>query len=57
MRKIFVLNVIVLLIKKKCICKGGYIEKNLRKRTCIINLRIIYKNNFCETCGINECKC
>ena len=43
--------------KKDCICDGGYNPKNLKKKACIVNLRIISLENYCNECGSDLCKC
>ena len=43
--------------KKDCICRNGYNEKNKRKKACIVNLRIISRENYCDKCGSDTCRC
>ena len=43
--------------KKDCICSAGYNAQNLKKKACIVNLKIISAENFCEKCGSDKCRC
>ena len=43
--------------KKDCICVGGYNEMNKKKKACLINLRIISLENYCDKCGSDPCRC